>query len=144
MYTSRMSDLWQPQLEGMVGPPPSVPVAPSEWDDCERALRNIPSMQDELGDSIPNAAAIATAWKVLSHLRRTSTIYPPSLITTEPGGGLVIERRFDDEQAGGEWVLQFTIYNAKPDKVEFTRYRNTKVVEMTEYSIDALCNDAAC
>jgi hypothetical protein len=101
------------------------------WNECFDALLRIwhADEQDRGGTFVPpNRIAIEAALTWLSHLRRQFPSLPPTMITAEPAGGIIVERRVKAPN-GDDMLSELTFYNDM--RAESTFYRNGTIFSMS-------------
>jgi hypothetical protein len=75
----------------------------------------------------PNSAAIRASLEWAVFLKSTFPVAPPTLVTIEPNGGIIISRR-ERAEDGSDVMTEFTFYNNST--AENTYYRNGRILHM--------------
>lgn len=116
---------WQSERYDSIATEPQSMRDPA-WEKCIVALSSALSMRDDDGLTMaPNRSAIEFAIGWVEYLRSKFPEKPPTLITPEPTGGVIIER-YDRLIDGTEELSQWTIYNDRTSETAF--YRNGRIV----------------
>lgn len=107
------------------------PPAP-QWEHCLDAMidehRRAARMTSRDEDA-PSLEAIDAAMQWLVWLKQDFPHAPPTSVTPEPGGGLIIERRARQSD-GHEVISELTLYN--DGRAEMTYFVNGKVLEIID------------
>lgn len=102
----------------------SQPVENPAWERCIDALLDVWSHPDRGIDPVPSRSAIEAAIAWLVFLRKRFPSVPPTRITPEPGGGIIVERR-QTYADGRDAACELTFYN--DGRAERTDYVNGRV-----------------
>ena len=105
------------------------PVSPA-WQECIDALLKTwteASSHDDGCDPRPNRVAIKAAIAWVIFLRKHYPNFPPTCITREPDGGLIVERRSQSPN-GDDRLCELTFYN--DGRAEETDFFNGRVLQM--------------
>jgi hypothetical protein len=98
-----------------------------QWHDCLNAVLDawcqLSQETDHKLDG-PSRETLEAAMQWLISIRESFPHLPPTSISPEPAGGLIIER------CDREIISELTLYNDR--RAEMTYYANNKVVEMIE------------
>lgn len=114
-------------LGSQIATEPRVAPDPA-WEKCIDALLGVREQPPDDGLIVPpNRAAIDAALRWITYWRVVSPHEPPSLITAEPGGGILIEWSDSKVPAQGR-TRELTCYNS--GLAEFTAYDRGRVVAM--------------
>lgn len=107
------------------------PTEDPDWEKCIDALLKLLRDKPEQVDDFvpPNQLTIWDALRFLQSYRQQNPFAPPTMIVPEPGGGLIIERRYTSTD-GIKYIEEVTFYNDSPP--EFTFYRNGKILFMKQ------------
>lgn len=100
------------------------------WQKCIDALLRLwqdPTIAADLDP--PNRIAIESAIQWILRLRDLIPMSPPTLITAEPTGGVIVEFRFNGMREKGD-VMELTFYNDA--RAEITLYHNSEVTLMED------------
>ena len=100
------------------------------WEECINALLKSYAKAlalDDACDPHPNRTAIGAAIAWIAFLRKESPKSPPTYITQEPDGGIIVERRFQSS-SGNDCLWQLTFYN--DGRAERTDYVNGRIRQM--------------
>jgi hypothetical protein len=85
-----------------------------KWEECQDALLDVLCTDSDYWEeqmvTPPNRRAIGAAIQWLRFLRASYPVAPPTLITAEPAGGIVVELT-SRRSTGQEMVVEFTFYN---------------------------------
>jgi hypothetical protein len=107
------------------------PVEDPAWGNCIDALLELLSHPDEIAGGVsPTRISVDAALHWLCYLRSHHPTAPPTYITREPQGGIIIERRSHRSSDGAELIVEITIYNN--ETAELTIYLNGRVEEMQQ------------
>lgn len=101
------------------------------WEECIDPLLKIwtdPSQLGEGFDSLPKRCAIEAALSWLAVLRNRFPGDPPTCITPEPDGGIIVERRVQLAD-GHDCLCELTFYNN--GEAERTDYFDGRILRMT-------------
>lgn len=101
------------------------------WSQCIDALLKVwpgPSSLGNCVEKLPNRTAIENAITWIVFLKRLFPNYPPTCITPDPDGGIIVERR-SQLPGGQEALCELTFLN--DDTAERTDYLNGRVRQMT-------------
>lgn len=98
------------------------------WEVCVDALLKIWTDSSSLGDPKPNRSAIEAAIAWVAFLRKRFPSAPPTCITPEPNGGIIVERR-EVWPNGQVWLSELTFYN--DGNAERTDYVDGRVMQMS-------------
>lgn len=102
------------------------------WDECLDTLLDLLNNSDRLKENDPCRDAILLTGEMLVRFRKAQPHFPPTLLTREPCGGLIVDWEFRDA-GGNEYLQVLTVYN--DGRAEFTFFENGKVIEMLESGI---------
>lgn len=103
-----------------------------KWDHCVDALLGAwraASSGPEAAEDAPTRETVEAALAWLKWLIAHAPAAPPTLITSEPGGGIILERA-GRSSSGDEYLSELTLYNS--GQAEFTVYVNGRVVSMEQ------------
>jgi hypothetical protein len=100
-----------------------------EWLKCMDELLKIRSDASALGDTPPNQKAIDAGLRWIAYLKKQCPTAPPTCIISEPGGGLIIDRR-DVLPDGRESICELTFYN--DGRAKMTRYLDGRVENLLD------------
>ena len=105
------------------------------WEECIDALLKIwadPSTLGEGFDSQPKRSAIEAAVAWIAVLRKRFPGDPPTCITPEPDGGIIVERRVQLAD-GHDCLCELTFYNN--GTAERTDYFDGRILDLRQRSI---------
>jgi len=125
LATDRSESAQSIATESVIGPNP-------EWDSCINALLDLWRSPEAHADGVaapPSRNAIDAAIQWIRGLRESFPTAPPTLITCEPAGGIIMERRTRTRE-GDELIVEFTFYNN--GTAESTSFQNGRVVLMQD------------
>jgi hypothetical protein len=100
-----------------------------EWWRCIDALLELLSKGSNDSQGVPpSGKAIHSALRWLCYLKEIYPDAPPTFITREPQGGIIIERVSNSPVDGSELLVEVTIYNN--ESAEWTLYLNGRILDM--------------
>jgi len=114
------------------------PLESPAWAVCLTAIettkRDVVANKLQLPNE-PNFWVLTTVLSWLTAMKEIRPSDPPESIVREPAGGLIVEWRVIDAKEN-EQIEELTFYNT--GTIEFTLYRNCKVLEMRTIDINQL------
>lgn len=103
-----------------------------QWEHCLDAMideRRRAARMPSRDEDAPSLEAIDAAMQWLVWLKQDFPHAPPTSVTPEPGGGLIIERRARQSD-GHEFISELTLYN--DGRAEMTYFADGKVLEIID------------
>jgi hypothetical protein len=111
----------------------SQQTADPAWGHCIDALLQVLSAPFNDGSVVPPTRdAITAALRWIVYLKSKFPTAPPTLITPEPNGGIIVARR-DRTRDGADFLSELTFYNNLT--AESTLYHNGRILEMSALPI---------
>ena len=109
-----------------------------QWEHCLDAMideRRRAARMTSRDKDAPSLEAIDAAMQWLVWLKQDFPHAPPTSVSPEPGGGLIIERRARQSD-GHEFISELTLYN--DGQAEMTYFMDGKVLEIIDVPFDPL------